>query len=100
MRDMMEIKTNNEYQEIKYSNEVPQDVLDDYDWLEEEDKAIGWVNHKDTWYHTSDFMVINKTDPNQPFNDWDGYHSDSYFSGVLIKFSNCGDCAKMGTYMS
>jgi len=102
----LEIMTNHHWKEILYGHEVPQKVLDDYDWLEEEDKAYGWVKYRRTWYHLSDFMNLhNKVhnphfDNNHPFAEWDGYHGDSFFSGVLIKFSDCGDSVKMATYFS
>jgi hypothetical protein len=32
--------------------------------------------------------------------EWDGYHSDSFFSGVLVKYSRCGDAVKVATYFS
>jgi hypothetical protein len=32
--------------------------------------------------------------------DWDGYQSDSYFSGVVIKISPDGEQYKIGTYFS
>lgn len=92
------ITWSNNYQEIKYDHEVPKKVLDDYDWLEEEDKSSGWLKYRKTWYHLSDFMRLDK---NSPFGDeWQGYHSDSAFSGVLIKFSECGDGAILGSYYS
>jgi hypothetical protein len=51
----------------------------------------GWV------YTLEDFMRV---DNNAPFTGWDGYHSDSFFSGVLVKYSNCGDAVKVGRYWS
>lgn len=32
------------------------------------------------------------------FKGWDGYASDSYFSGVLIKLSRDGEEYMVGTY--
>ena len=51
----------------------------------------GWV------YTLEDFMRV---DNNAPFKGWDGYHSDSFFSGVLVKYSTCGDAVKAATYFS
>ena len=48
-------------------------------------------------YFLGDFMRV---DNNAPFKGWDGYHSDSFFSGVLVKYSNCGDAVKVATYLS
>jgi hypothetical protein len=52
----------------------------------------GWV------YTLEDFMCIGK---DSGFGDgWDGYHNDSFFSGVLVKYSRCGDAVKVATYFS
>ena len=51
----------------------------------------GWV------YTLEDFMRV---DNNALFKGWDGYHSDSFFSGVLLKYSSCGDAVKVGRYWS
>jgi len=51
----------------------------------------GWA------YTLEDFMWVA---PDAPFKGWDGYHSDSFFSGVLVKYSKCGDAVKVATYFS
>lgn len=51
----------------------------------------GWV------YTLEDFMRV---DNNALFTGWDGYLSKSAFSGVLVKYSNCGDAVKVATYLS
>lgn len=33
------------------------------------------------------------------FSGWDGYHSDSYFSGIVIKLSPDGEQYQVGTYI-
>jgi len=48
-------------------------------------------------YFLGDFMRV---DNNAPFTGWDGYHNNSFFSGVLVKYSNCGDAVKVATYFS
>lgn len=96
----MEIKTDNKWRELKYRQEVPQNVLDDYDWLNDTEKELGWIQYKDRWYHLSDFTKFCDVE-NNPFpGNWNGYHLDSAFSGVLIKISYCGDGYKIGTYIS
>ena len=91
-------KISGQPQQIKYDYEVPKKVLDDYDWLDEDDKAIGWIKHRKRWYHLSDFMRADKDSP--MFPKWDGYHSDSFFSGVLVKFTDDGDGVYIRTYIN
>ena len=97
----MEIRTDNRWKEFKYENQVPKSVLEEYDWLDEEEKSYGWICYKRRWYHISDFLSLhNKVHmPNNPFpKPWDGYLSDSFFSGVLIHIHM--DSYRIGTYLS
>ena len=100
----IDIITDHKWKQFKYSNEVPKSVLNDYDWLDEDEKFDGWINYRKNWYHISDFMSCHNTihSRNNPFKKfgYDGYLSDSFFSGVLIKTSDCGDGYKIATYLS
>lgn len=50
----------------------------------------GWV------YTLDDFMRVEGS----PFYGWNGYHGESFFSGVLVKYSSCMDAVKIGRYFS
>jgi hypothetical protein len=96
---MLKIYTDNKWKQFKYRNEVPVKVLADYfDHLPEEEYGDGFIKYRKTWYHTSDFM--RNSGATDLTKGWDGYHSDSYFSGVLIKLSDDGEEYKIGTYIS
>ena len=41
-----------------------------------------WIEYKGTLFHISEFMYV--ADP-RPFPDWDGYLSQTYDSGIVIK---------------
>lgn len=88
------IITDNKYKPFKYSYEVPKRVLEDY-----EDESYGFILYRKRWYHLSNFMRI---DENNPFHvlGYDGYLSDSFFSGVLIKLSRDGEAYKIATFIS
>jgi hypothetical protein len=105
------IKTNHHWRPFKYANEVPKKILDnEFDWMEKDEDGLpkdyldGFICYRGTWYHTEDFMSLhNKVHcPNPPdfMKGWDGYHSDSFFSGVLIKLSDDGECYQIATYYS
>ena len=49
------------------------------------------------WVYSLDQFMVNNHDD---FKDWHGHHGDSFFSGVLIKLSDCGDAVKVATYYS
>jgi hypothetical protein len=94
---MLKIYTDNKWKQFKYRNEVPDKVLSDYfDHLPEEEYGDGFIKYRKRWYHTSDFMRQTHSE----FNGWDGYSSDSFFSGILIKLSDDGEEYKIGTYIS
>jgi len=95
----MDIITNKHWRQFKYEYEVPEEELEYYDHLTEDfGRYDGWISYRDRWYHVSDFMRL---DDRSPFNNnWHGYHSDSFFSGVLIELSDCGEMYRIGTYIS
>lgn len=59
------------------------------DWGEEEK----YFTYKGKVYFLSEFMRCEKRGP---FAEFDGYHSDSFFSGILVKLDNDDGCADMG----
>lgn len=96
------IKTNNHVREYLYSSEVPDSVIkDDYSHLDENDNIDGWIHYRNNYYHISDFMIITGNHPDSDFKKWDGYISDSAFSGIVLKHAgNYEDGYIIGTYYS
>lgn len=92
------IKTNNKWRNFVYRSDVPAKVLDNqFSHLAANEFTDGFVCYRGCWYHTSDFMRVEEC---AEFKGWDGYASDSMFSGVLIKMSQDGERAKLATYFS
>jgi len=98
----MKITTNNQYRELLYANEIPQVVLDnEFDYQDE--KTYGYFKYQSRYYHldmflaTSDILGINS---DSKFKDFHGVYSDSYFSGILIRLSDCGEKVKVASYSS
>jgi hypothetical protein len=98
-RDMtVQIKTNRNWRPFVYRADVPAAVLaDQFSHLDEEDSLEGFFQYKGWWYHLSDFMRL-EVGLAVVLPGWDGYSSDSYFSGVVIKVSKDGDRYRVGTY--
>ena len=93
---MLEIKTDHKWKQFKYGYDVEKRKdYKYYDWMDENDKGDGWIIYHRRLYHISDFMRIENI---PEFSGWNGYHSDSFFSGVLIKLSDDGERYKIGTY--
>ena len=93
----MKIYTNHHERQFAYSNEVPEDVLDSqFDYQDREDGFDGFFKYRGYWYHLDGFMRC----PNGMFEGkWNGYTSDSFFSGVLIAISDDGETYKVATYI-
>ena len=87
------ITTNNQPRDLLYlsdfSEAEQQQIRSDYDWIgpEDIDYNFGFFRYRSSIYHLQDFMCAENSDA---FQGWDGYHSDTYFSGVLIRLAE--DC--------
>ena len=95
----MKVYTNNHHRQFKYRNEVPEKILsEDFGWLIEDMGGIdGFFCYRSRWYHVTEFM---KFDQHAPFDQkWDGYISDSFFSGVLIKLPEDCETYQVATYI-
>ena len=96
----MELKTNNHWRTFVYANEVPEEILKDQFSYLDSDVYDEFFNYRGVWYHLSDFMRIERHSA-CPFPDgWEGYYSDSFFSGVLIRCSPDGEAYQIATYIS
>jgi len=95
------IITNHQWRDFVYRWDVPDKVLaDQFDYQDPEETTDGFFKYKGYWYHLDMFMRFSYLGPKNAMNDWHGYHSDSYFSGVLIRLSDDGEQYQVATYMS
>jgi hypothetical protein len=106
----MTIRTNHQPRKLLDSSSVPTKILkSEFDWLKNDDGdddsddcdnySYGFIHYLGIWYHTSEFIRLDKNS-NLSLLGFDGYHGDSYFSGVLIKISADGESVTMATYYS
>lgn len=90
------IRTNRQWRHFVYRHDVPGDVLERYfDWTDPETEIDGFFRYQGVWYHVSQFM---RCPPGSSFERWDGYSSESFFSGVLIRLSDDGESYQVGRY--
>ena len=69
-------------------------IISNYHWrLFDDMEAPEWSNepedtftHRGHRYFISEFMAISDDLPKE-LQEWDGYLSDSYFSGILIRYN-------------
>lgn len=94
----MDITTNNHSRNIlcffDLTEREQEDIKGNYSSIEEG----FFFRYRGRVYDLNDFMRNNN---NSPFpSEWDGYHSDTFFSATLIKYSDCGDKIIVATAMS
>jgi hypothetical protein len=86
----MEIITNNQPRHANYgmyfAGSLRQKLLAEFDYLSEEEFDIAeFFNYRGNWYSVGEFKWVVAS-PHEHLYGWDGYHSDSYFSGIVIKY--------------
>jgi hypothetical protein len=99
---MIQIKTNHQFREIVYGYEIFENnkIRNEFDYLNDEEFiATDFICYRGNWYALNDFMCIEKN-ASFDFSGWDGYLSETFFSGVLIKISSDLDSVKIGSYYS
>ena len=96
----MKIITNNHYRFILYWHELTdaeqREHADDYDGV----KDSTFFRYRGQVYNLCEFLSARGNGAHSLVNVWDGYHNDSFFSAVLVKYSECGDAVKVGLAIS
>lgn len=91
----MQIITNNIPRQLINGYELTDKEKSNFDYLDNTD-SHNFVKYKGFIYDVSEFISTYNMDS---LKDWDGYSSDSYFSGVLIKIID-SDTVIMARYYS
>ena len=89
------------------TNNQPRHTLDWYDLSPKEQKEFDYLKDPEetTFFrykgHIYDFGEMMRVSPdNEDMKDWDGYSSDSFFSGIVIKMRNRDEKIIVGRYYS
>lgn len=77
----MEIITNNKPRFLIYGFELTDKEKSEFDYLDDIE-TNSFFRYKKQVYNLGEFMRIENI---PEFEKWHSYHSDSFFSGVLIK---------------
>ena len=96
MNDSITVKTNNVPRELIMGqyldgfgslrpDSLYHQLRNEFDYLSEEEfDNTEFFKFKGQWYSLDQFLRISQ---NTNFKGWDGIHSDSFFSGVVIKLN-------------
>lgn len=94
------IRTNNKPRPIIDAYELTEKKRLEFDYLDWQSIDLGedsasFFRYKGQIYDLGEFMRV---EADSPLSSWDGYASDSYFSGLVAKFTEDRDHVIVGQY--
>ena len=92
-----DIRTNNVPRDILYWHDIPESDRNDFDYITDTDDA-NFFRYKDSYYDLAEFISCSSLPDFSPLKDWDGYCSDSFFSGIVVKYANHYESVIVGYY--
>ena len=100
----IKITTNNQFRPLVYGYELTDKEKEYFDYLDDVEADFTGFRYKGDLYDLGEFIRIDHR-KGQPmtfdeFADYDGVHTETMWSGILVKYSDCGDGVKVGTYCS
>jgi len=94
----LKIITDHKWKNFIYGCDLPKSKRKDFDWIDDEDfPTHSFMKYRKRYYSSEEFMRIEY---NVDLKGWDGYHSDSFFSEVVIKLSKDGEQYQIGLYLT
>jgi len=99
----MKIITNNVPRKLLCYHDIPAVKQSDFNYLETgEQFSPRFVKYKCEYHDTHEFMRVEglRYPAHNPLKGWDGVQSDTYFSGVLFKWSDNYEYVIVGRYYS
>lgn len=100
----MKIITNNQYRHILYFHELEQDEQDEFKDSYDTVQESTFFRYRGNVYDLNDFLRVNNAlngkGVNHEMYGWDGYHNESFFSAVLVKYDDSFESVKVGLALS
>ena len=90
----MNIITNSKPRPILYWQNLTKEEQKEFDYTDKEDGS--YFRYRNIVYTLADFLPAQ----HNKFKGWDGYLSDSFFSAILVSFSDDNDYVIVGTAYS
>lgn len=88
----IKIITNNVPRDIVEAYELPIELRDkefsylDWEAINKGEDSASFIKYKGEWYDLQDFSRTEELHPGH-IHEWDGYQSDSFFSGIVVKWA-------------
>lgn len=97
----MQIITNSQPRDVVYAWQLTDKERKEFDYVDDIDNAdccATFFRYKGQVYDLGEFM--NCTQSVNGFSDWHGIQSDTFFSGVLVKYTSDFESVIVGRYFS
>lgn len=91
------IITNNQPRELLTSHDLSDSERQDFDYYSDselDELGYHFFRYRGQVYSMDNFMRTNSDE----LSDWDGVQGMTYFSGVLVKYTECGDGVIVARY--
>lgn len=101
----MNIRTNNVPRPVIYGYELSAAERDEFDYIdwpavERGETSPEFVRFKGDLIDLHEFMATSGLHQAPELRTWHGYQSDSFFSGLVIRYSDDFEFVVVGTYMT
>ena len=103
MEKQIDIRTNHHWRQVVYGYELTEVQKADFDYINADDFDMhSFFVYKGQVIDSGEvFAISHNMATSQPaFEAWHGYQSDSFFSGIVVKFSDDFEEYQIGTYIS
>lgn len=94
----MKIITNNVPRDLIYGFELTAAEREEMDYYSDEEiVGLDFFRYKGQLYDLSEFSRVSEYQ-DDPFSDWQGYQSNSYFSGIVVRYTDDIEQIIVGRY--
>lgn len=90
--DNIQVTTNNVPRDLFCPCEVPAHIYADFDYIDFDD-GPRLFKYRRQWYDICEFMKAPEV-----LGDWQGYQSETHFSGIVVKYAEGMERVIVGAY--
>lgn len=105
MADKLTVKTNHHPRDLINWYDLTPAEQREFDYLDTEERqdCASFVRFKGNVYDVSEFQITSTLPADNPLRKWSGFQSDSFFSGVVLRWHVEDGCEQfdrvvMGTF--
>jgi len=99
----MKITTNNVPRNLVCFHDLPDTAQSDFDYVSGDDLySPRFFSYRGAWYDTNEFMRFDYANAfsGPQFAKWDGYQSETFFSGIVVRYVDDFERVIVGLYFS